>query len=169
MVYREAFNEDEGDLHTGTRVCKSCLTRKPMKAFRWVTENKSRRRQCNNCRVKSDREHRQLEPEKQRKRARTRFLKSVYRISQEEFDKLLVEQNYACDICRLPFGDKEPNVDHDHSCCAGRDSCGECIRGLLCFNCNAGLGNFRDSRQNLVRAAEYLGKSLCLDRPCPNR
>jgi hypothetical protein len=30
------------------------------------------------------------------------------------------------------------------------------VRGLLCINCNFGIGNFRDSKELLIRAAEYL-------------
>lgn len=47
-------------------------------------------------------------------------------------------------------------VDHDHSCCPGQRTCGQCTRGVLCFICNAGLGRLGDSEAGLLRALEYL-------------
>ena len=48
------------------------------------------------------------------------------------------------------------NIDHDHTCCPGRRSCGKCIRGLPCPVCNRGLGMFKDSVKSLLRAVDYL-------------
>lgn len=69
-------------------------------------------------------------------------------ITEERFNELLEAQAYACAMCRQAFGETRltrPQVDHDHNCCKPKPkgdprSCGECIRGLLCFRCNTALG-----------------------------
>ena len=60
---------------------------------------------------------------------------------------MLERQAGLCPICRRGLGDK-PHVDHDHET-------GE-VRGLLCFTCNVGLGNFGDDVERLRRGARYL-------------
>ncbi len=55
-----------------------------------------------------------------------------------------------CAICgRAEFNGRRPHVDHDHLT-------GE-VRGILCHNCNTGIGLLGES--NLLRALEYLGKA----------
>jgi hypothetical protein len=49
-------------------------------------------------------------------------------------------------------------IDHDHSCCPGEGSCGKCVRGALCRECNQGLGNFRDDIDRLESAIAYLSR-----------
>lgn len=55
-----------------------------------------------------------------------------YLIMEDEYVRLYSQgcANPACDeVSKL-------QVDHDHSCCPGQYSCGKCIRGMLCRNCN---------------------------------
>lgn len=52
---------------------------------------------------------------------------------------MLQEQGGVCAICKQPPRRNKLHVDHDHSCCPGKRSCGRCIRGLLCASCNSKL------------------------------
>ena len=72
-----------------------------------------------------------------------------YGITLAEKNKMQDEQGNKCKICYRDFSsDVEPNVDHCHT--SGK------VRGLLCQQCNVGLGNFKDNPLELVKAAEYL-------------
>ncbi|MEV6485240.1 endonuclease domain-containing protein [Streptomyces sp. NPDC051576] len=60
-----------------------------------------------------------------------------YSVTKEFVDLLLEFQCGRCAICGAPdSGTKAMHVDHDHMCCPGRRSCGDCVRGLLCSTCN---------------------------------
>lgn len=84
---------------------------------------------------------------------------SLYGITLAEYEAMLAAQDGGCAICgHVPSGD-EPRlaVDHDHRCCpTKKKSCGACVRGLLCGNCNRGIGYFQDRADLLQRAAHYL-------------
>lgn len=66
----------------------------------------------------------------------------------------------GCDICGRT--DKDLHVDHDHSCCppvrGNGATCGECVRGFLCGNCNRALGLFQDDTARIERAINYLNR-----------
>ena len=71
------------------------------------------------------------------------------------------QQNNCCAICKLP--EPKPwrlSVDHDHSCCPGKSSCGKCVRGLLCDTHNRMLGLAGDDISVLENAIEYLKSFL---------
>lgn len=77
-----------------------------------------------------------------------------YGLSSAEIAGLIEAQGGACALCRLPLSDAF-HVDHDHACCQGSKTCGECIRGVLCRRCNIGLGQFNDDPDLLAAAAAY--------------
>lgn len=79
-----------------------------------------------------------------------------YNLSSAEYDQLLLDQEDSCAICGEFFGEDKICVDHDHLCCSGQKSCGNCIRGLLCDRCNIALGKFNDDIANLYSAIKYL-------------
>lgn len=87
---------------------------------------------------------------------------SRYGITVERYQEMLDAQGGGCGICgRLEtytVGGKPMrlSVDHDHSCCPGRKSCGDCVRGLLCNNCNKGIGLLGHSHEVLTKAASYV-------------
>lgn len=62
----------------------------------------------------------------------------------------------VCDICG---DDGLICIDHDHSCCPGAGSCGKCVRGGLCRNCNNAIGLLKENLDNFNRAVEYLSRN----------
>ena len=87
-----------------------------------------------------------------RDRVRANARRRHYAISEHDFNQLFSEQDERCSICCVQFDYSirhlSPCVDHDHATGA--------VRGLLCGNCNTGLGMLGDSEENLMRAALYL-------------
>ena len=83
-------------------------------------------------------------------------LKSHYNLTLAEYLALLEQQNGGCAICGLEPSGRRLAVDHDHKCCSGDKSCGKCVRGLLCVNCNLGIGAAQDNIVILERMIDYL-------------
>jgi hypothetical protein len=82
-------------------------------------------------------------------------------ITVERYVEILLSQGSRCAICRRdePGGQGRWHIDHDHSCCPKPNSCGACVRGLLCSMCNAGIGYLMDDLTILRAAAAYLERS----------
>jgi Recombination endonuclease VII len=84
--------------------------------------------------------------------------RKYFGITLSDFNQMLKNQNGVCAICSNPETKKssksdrirELNVDHDHK--TGK------TRGLLCSECNSGLGRFKDSIEILGKAINYLKK-----------
>lgn len=80
-----------------------------------------------------------------------------YGLHKAEIARMLAAQDGRCkscgDVLKPGHG---THVDHSHSCCPGKKSCGKCLRGLLCRSCNLMLGNALDSASRLRAGATYL-------------
>jgi hypothetical protein len=89
-------------------------------------------------------------PEQWKALQRKAALKRKFGISLDEYNKTLESQGNRCKICQLSKDESKVNfaVDHDHK--TGR------VRGVLCRDCNMGLGKFKDDSTLLSRALAYL-------------
>ena len=87
-------------------------------------------------------------------------MKYKYGITYDDYDLLLERQNGGCGICgsKTPGGRGRFHIDHDHSCCPNEKTCGKCVRGLLCHNCNVKLYVIENGWAK--KAIEYLEKWL---------
>lgn len=78
-----------------------------------------------------------------------------YKLTEEQFEEMKAA---GCAICGTHHAVRWV-VDHDHSCCPGTTTCGRCIRGVLCHQCNIILGMARDDQGILAAAIRYLEAS----------
>lgn len=103
--------------------------------------------------------------------ARNEKYKKLYKITTEDYNILLKKQNGKCKICQTNNGAYRLSVDHCHL--TGK------IRGILCQNCNHGLGFFKDETYFLTNAIKYLNRQLNIEpnqknednsiKPCHNK
>jgi len=69
-----------------------------------------------------------------------------YGLEPGQFHKLITKQGNRCAICHKRM--HSPHIDHDHRT--------QRVRGLLCSNCNTGIGLLGDSPERLLSAILYL-------------
>ncbi len=88
-----------------------------------------------------------------RKRAMKALMKDKYNISEDEYSEMLARQDGKCAVCGKKFDlehkyARSIHIDHSHK--TGK------FRGLLCSDCNLGLGRFKDDPKLLATAIAYL-------------
>lgn len=85
-----------------------------------------------------------------RKYSRKYRLRKKYNLSLKDWDRMYIKQNGRCYICAIHQDElgRLLVVDHHHP--TGR------VRKLLCPQCNAGLGIFKESPELLRSAADYI-------------
>jgi hypothetical protein len=86
-----------------------------------------------------------------RLRKKDRDLQKAYGITLDDYKVMQEQQKHLCAICFLKDSNKRTKglcVDHCHDT--------KQVRGLLCTNCNQGLGKFFDNEELLRNAIAYL-------------
>ena len=138
------------------RLCIFCDRHKPLDEF--YTNRHRHKSRCKSCeRIRERKWHnskrahiKKKDPNRLKIAKRREQLRYRFNLTIDEYDKILENQQGKCAICG---GGREKQkykfaVDHCHA--TGK------IRGILCQNCNAGLGLFKDNPQSLTNAITYL-------------
>ena len=130
------------------RQCSKCEKIKPLTADHFAPDKKSLyrlTRQCRDCRVRKAAAWGRNDRRSDRLQLNL-FTKQVknYGKTVEWYVDILIEQNGLCAICHHLSHNgyiERLHIDHSHACCdKKRESCGECVRGLLCRLCNSEMG-----------------------------
>jgi hypothetical protein len=128
------------------KICIRCKKNKTLQDFEnHPTSSDGKRNQCSSCRYK-------LRVEREgasAKRKQKHWNLGRYGISIDEWEQQLKKQNNLCAICKKFFTDKDkPHTDHNHET--------GLFRGILCSQCNTGIGLLGDDPERIRAAAQYL-------------
>lgn len=129
-----------------SKVCKTC--KKEKNDYEFYKSGKYLFPYCKECTYEKTHAWRKANPDK------LRYYKILanYGITRDVFMAMVTAQNSLCAICGKEFRPALFVVDHDHKT--------KKIRGLLCSNCNHGLGKFLEEPIILNSAITYLKKYL---------
>lgn len=116
------------------KFCTRCETTRPVEDFGFRSNGRCHTH-CSACRPEVTAERRVV---------------SRYNITVGQWHEL---RKGGCAVC----GSRDRLcVDHDHSCCPGDTSCGECVRGVLCAPCNAAEGMLGSDPGRALALAAYI-------------
>ena len=148
------------------KTCKRCGDDKPVASFQFGSGEYGRSNKCKACASLYEKERiSKLSAEElaiRRETTKNWYLKNRKAViekvrhkktgfSPSDIETMLRKQNGACAICGISFEVMKTtgiNADHCHTTGAPR--------GLLCADCNRGLGSFRDDTLRLEKAIAYL-------------
>lgn len=132
------------------KFCGTCGEIKPASEFRKSGDTHyGLSSACKKCLIKKDRGRYYHRRPKQRLYAKNRYLRLKYGITAEVVEAILHGQCGNCAICKRQLGGKNGmHIDHCHA--TGK------LRGLLCYRCNPGIGQFEDSPERLEATAAYI-------------
>jgi len=142
-----------------TKVCTVCGKELPLEAFahsRTSRAKYNRHGECKKCTNAKARERRKRNPQKWDEVRRDCHLRWTFGISQEDYDRMFMQQNGRCAICgQIETAMRLGKVIHlavDHNRKTGK------VRELLCRNCNVALGHLHEDVDRCQSMAVYIRK-----------
>jgi hypothetical protein len=154
----------------GDKDCSRCRETLPQYEYHLSIRGKfGLSNHCKRCNLKSAQKHYAENRDVRLRTAKDRSTRlPFFRRNRKygiDFESFWAERGGLCEACSVVTakrgcGPNSATVDHDHSCCAGNwsNTCGRCVRGLLCSACNRILGIANDSPKRLEGCIAYLRK-----------
>jgi hypothetical protein len=147
------------------KTCSKCKVEKPVSEFTKNNQTKTgigswckccKNKSSSALREKNVEEYNRIRRQKyleNPKKAREKALKSRYGLTFDDFENLLNSQNSKCAICNVPLArlGRSTHVDHCHT--TGK------VRGILCKECNTGLGKLGDNIDSIKKVIQYLERN----------
>ena len=130
---------------TTAKTCIKCSTEKPVEEFYKYKAPGGKTYTRRSCKVCFD--ERPSMSSESRKKVN---LRHKYGLSWEAYQELVKD---GCEVCGTH---EKLVVDHDHSCCPGKETCGNCIRGILCDRHNRAEGMLRGNPDEAIALAAYM-------------
>ena len=147
------------------KTCRTCKQTKDLSEFPKDKKSKGGyRTQCKNCAAEYMRDYltrnpdkAQLNKAKPKERDLTKRRYTRHGLTKTAYDSLYTKFDGLCWSC---VSRKATHIDHDHKCCPGVYSCGQCVRGLLCSQCNTALGLLADNPAYIKKLLQYSLQAL---------
>lgn len=136
-------------------ICSICKEEKPTDNFyQYKTERlglTTFRSQCKKC---CSEKFKQKYESKDAITKKNGALKNAFGITLVEYDRMYQIQSGRCRICNRHSTETKKWLSVDHCHTTGR------VRGLLCAQCNSGIGFLQDNPELLRKAASYLTEGV---------
>jgi hypothetical protein len=142
---------------TEVKRCSKCGETKPLTEFHFRRDRNRYRAACKCCINKQNLDNYNNSDKSSHKRSAFIHNLKRYGLTESVFLEMYEQQEHKCKICGRPIAYSTGNamdslhIDHDHE--TGK------VRGLLCGDCNTGLGKFKDNTEILSKAIRYLNDS----------
>lgn len=141
-------NQTKDGLHIYCKACRKIDAKKFWRLY-W---KKNKQKLLDNAKKKRENDkkghaaYRRMLYNKNPDRNRNQWYKTKYNITLQKYEEMYYAQNGKCLICGK--FKRKLSIDHNHIT--------KIVRGLLCRECNIGLGLFKDNLISLQNAIKYL-------------